>query len=465
MITRASAFGLSVAAGIAALSAPGCRDVSVDGFPVSVGNNCPEGFTPVSGRCYRSPPQAPVDVGDGSSGDASSSAGSADTSMGAEAGAPSSMDGPPQPSVDASLSSSPDADGRDATRPGDTGMAEAAPCPASGCWLKATRLDAGRDLTCAVLPDQSVRCWGANRPPTMPALSAVSAVATGWGHQCALGSDALVRCWGSNGSGELGGTPVSPGTPVMVAMLGGVLEIDAGAGYTCARVTGGAVRCWGGNSSGQLGVDSATVESSSTPLLVPGLMGATVLNVGTGRACVIVAGGTVRCWPGDGTTFDASGLVTLPGISGATAVAVGRDHACAVVRGTVQCWGYNVVGQLGNGSVDPGPLPPGPVLELSGVMAIAAGTAHTCALISGGSVRCWGSNGSGQLGDAATENSARPVTVRGLSSAVTAVVAGDSHTCAIASDGVVFCWGDNGAGQVGNTSFGPTRMPVMVSAR
>jgi alpha-tubulin suppressor-like RCC1 family protein len=82
-----------------------------------------------------------------------------------------------------------------------------------------------------------------------------------------------------------------------------------------------------------------------------------------------------------------------------TRLSAGQFHTCAVLDdGTVQCWGRNDFGQLGDGSLTHR-LSPVPVANLGTATSIAAGSFHTCAILSFGAVRCWGFNDSGQLGN------------------------------------------------------------------
>lgn len=151
--------------------------------------------------------------------------------------------------------------------------------------------------------------------------------------------------------------------------------------------------------------------------------------------------------------------------TGVGAMAAGGSHTCALTTaGSVKCWGSNLYGQLGNGTSGETPsLTPVDVTGLSsGIAAIAAGHYHTCALTTAGRVRCWGWNESGQLGDGTTQNRLIPVDVVGLSSGVTAIAAGLGHTCALTTAAGVQCWGANTWGELGDDSRQDRATPVNV---
>jgi alpha-tubulin suppressor-like RCC1 family protein len=132
-----------------------------------------------------------------------------------------------------------------------------------------------------------------------------------------------------------------------------------------------------------------------------------------------------------------------------TDVAAGGGHTCAVMSGrSLRCWGADDAGQLGDGGGASRPSPPAIDL-LMDVAAVAAGGSHTCVLSSGGGVRCWGGNGNGQLGDGSTATRATPPAAPVLTGAA-AIAAGRTHTCALMMTGGVRCWGGNGNGQLGD---------------
>jgi alpha-tubulin suppressor-like RCC1 family protein len=142
---------------------------------------------------------------------------------------------------------------------------------------------------------------------------------------------------------------------------------------------------------------------------------------------------------------DVSGLT-----SGVTSITAGLQHACALTSAAgVKCWGDNGSGQLGNGSTADSSVPVDVSGLSSGIAAVAAGNSFTCALTTGGGVKCWGLGTSGQLGNGLTPNSPVPVDVLGLSSGVTAIATGTGHACARLATGGVKCWGANGYGQFG----------------
>lgn len=295
-------------------------------------------------------------------------------------------------------------------------------------------------------------------------------------HTCALLPLASggVSCWGSNSFGQLGnGETRRSLVPVRVTNLGGsATAVAVGTSHSCALLADGAVvRCWGQNQFGQLGDGSRT--NRRQPVTVINLGGSTALPtaiaVGSNHTCALLSNGTVQCWGrnefgqlGNDSTLDSRTprTVQLNGI--VMGVAAGGGHTCArLIGGTVMCWGKNSSGQLGNNSTSDSHTPL-PVNDLSNVSAISTGTNYSCAFQIFGTVRCWGNNQFGQLGDGTRTNRREPVTVN-LSNVAIAVSAGGLHTCAKLSNGTVQCWGRNQFGELGNGGREDSQTPVTVS--
>jgi alpha-tubulin suppressor-like RCC1 family protein len=253
-------------------------------------------------------------------------------------------------------------------------------------------------------------------------------------------------------------------------LTSGVTAIGLGWPHSCAITSGGGARCWGWNNNGQLG--DGTTTNRAMPVDVSGLAsGVTAIAGGGSHTCALTSGGRVKCWGGnsggqlgDGTTTQRTMPVDVSGLaSGVTAIAPGGFHTCALTGGGgVKCWGANWSGQLGDGTTTRRNTPVDVSGLTSGVTAIAAGDTHTCALIGGG-VKCWGNNWAGQLGDGTTTQRTTPVDVSGLASGVTAIAGGGPHTCALTSGGEVKCWGANWGGQLGDGTTIQRTTPVDVT--
>ncbi len=352
----------------------------------------------------------------------------------------------------------------------------------SAAWAQvpfsdAVQVAAGNSHTCALTSSGGVKCWGNNSfgqlgdGTTTQRLTAVevtgltsgvTAIATGESHTCALTSAGGVKCWGRNGNGQLGDNSTTQRlTAVDVSGLSsGVAAIEAGDFHTCALTSAGGVKCWGFNGNGQLG--DGTTTQRLTVVDVSGLTsGVSAIATGYDHTCALTSAGGVKCWGGNSggqlgdnsttqrlTAVDVSGLT-----SGVTAIAAGIGFTCALTTsGGAKCWGFNANGQLGDNSVTQRLTAVDVIGLTSGVAAIAAGGEHTCAMTSASGVKCWGNNGSGQLGDNSVTQRLTAVDVIGLSSGVAAIATGRQHTCALTSTGGVKCWGNNVYGQLGDNS-------------
>jgi alpha-tubulin suppressor-like RCC1 family protein len=272
----------------------------------------------------------------------------------------------------------------------------------SGSLDDAVMVSTGRVNACAVRSDGTVACWGGLSlgdgtmgPSSVPVVvSAVGGgdrltdamgVALGVRHACVVRTDRTVVCWGSNDYGQLGdGTMMARAAPVVVldsTGAGPLMNVDTvgcGGSHTCVRLVDGLVRCWGDNSVGQLG--DGTMTPSRRPVAVRGIDGSgsllpvDALSVG-GSNCVIHSSDRAACWGynffgtvGDGTMMNAPVPVAVRGVGGSGQLAgivvlhAGGTNTCTVQDDArVLCWGSNVNGALGDGSMVSSRAVPGPV--------------------------------------------------------------------------------------------------------
>ncbi len=221
--------------------------------------------------------------------------------------------------------------------------------------------------------------------------------------------------------------------------------------------------CWGFNYQAALG-DGTRVDRIQ-PVDAAGLTsGVRAIAAARAHTCALTTGGGVKCWGygrfgqlGDGTGKHRKTPVDVVGLtSGVKAIAVGSYFSCALLTGgSVRCWGQNYYDQLGNPDAGKISTSPVGVEGLPPVTAISAGDSHVCALTTEGGVMCWGGNYRGELGNVETGYASTPVPrdVDGLTSGVAAISAGGLHTCALLVTGKVMCWGDDRFGQLGDGRF------------
>ncbi len=372
--------------------------------------------------------------------------------------------------------------------------AASTPTPVVGL-LDAVDVSVGATEACAVRRDGTIACWGSAVSigtdagvPTQPvAISGIGdavEVRVGKRHACVRRSSGGVACWGANDFGQTG-QPIDAGAAPRVpvpAAVGGIstaVQLAAGDASTCARMSDGTVWCWGGNASSELGLppDAGAV---TTPSMVVGIQGSVELGAGSSSFYSRAADGSIRSWGSNRAGQLGSGLdpVTLPrssspvlvaGFSDAVAVAGGREGACAVhASQSVACWGDNRASLIDGQAYRPTPVR---AVGLSQIYAIAASANGSCAADVNGDVWCWGTNYDGLLGanvadvtyDSVAGASSTPVKVLGLTARALALVAGDSHACALLSGGGVNCWGSSRSHQLNMTGFtdsNPSAMPV-----
>ena len=238
--------------------------------------------------------------------------------------------------------------------------------------------------------------------------------------------------------------------------------------HTCGVTTDGAIYCWGFNGRGQLG--DGTHTDRFVPTLVQGPAGVTFQAVSAGgqHTCAVASTGDAYCWGrnefgrlGDGTVLDRATPVRVAAPAGVTFayVGTGAGYSCglAATGGSAYCWGSHSAGELGDNS-GADQLSPVLVQAPAGVTftTLTTGFFHSCGLATNGVVYCWGANASGQLGDNTTVDKPVPVPVGAPAGVTFATLdAGYVHTCAVTPAGAAYCWGDNGSGELGdNTTVG-----------
>ena len=247
------------------------------------------------------------------------------------------------------------------------------------------------------------------------------------------------------------------GREYRAAFTNSVATTDSQAATLTVSATDYRAYGWGRNDRGQTGTGSneATVPS---PTPIPGVKFVTAVAAGQRHGLALLAGGTLEAWGYDGFgQLGDEGAVTtrtpiaVENLSGVTAIAAGGNHSVALLKnGTVEDWGDDESGQLGDDGEEESEVPV-QVKGLSGVTAIAAGQEHTLALLSNGTVMAWGNNEEGQLGTGSVKSSGTPVAVHGLSG-VKAIAAKGDYSLALLSDGTVMAWGSDEHGQLGNTT-------------
>lgn len=370
------------------------------------------------------------------------------------------------------------------------------------------RVAVGTGHGCAIDDQRELWCWGDNdygelgrgtvgraeTPIEVDSAMPWVEVVAGWRHTCGRKMDGTLWCWGLNDWGQLGlGTKVPWTTPQLVDVATDWKSLSAGWLHTCGIKGMDKLFCWGSNSDGQVGDGGlGPGYERPEPTAIEPLMSWLEVSAGEIATCGRPWDTTMWCWgqgPGHepvqqdaGSFFHVAvgypvAAVTddwqlwygklVPGVDPIDvldtgmvwqAVSAGLFHACATRQdGTLYCWGGNMNGQVGRpSSADLStPQEVGIAEALTGSWEkVDAGETHTCGIRDGFPV-CWGYDGFGQVGDGGSNDSAAPPTVVSIPGgmAATAITAGGSHSCAIA-DGVLWCWGSNANGQLGDGEGG-----------
>ena len=374
--------------------------------------------------------------------------------------------------------------------------------------------------TCAIMDDDSLMCWGDNdqgalglRTDDTKATSPVGPVDLGTGrtakavyvesgYTCAILDDDTVKCWGSNSHSRLGyGDTTTRYAPdaTEVANLGAGRTAKALAlapDHACAILDDDTVKCWGYGTYGRLGYGDETPRTAAAATAVVDLGSgrtAKAISAGYYHTCAILDDDKLKCWgrnrygslglghtavrgDGAGEMGDSLPYVNLGAGRTAKAVSAGEFNTCAILdNDSLKCWGNNLAGKLGygdtndrgdnspvcddySGDCDEGEMGDAlPAVDLGAgrtAKAVVLGRYHTCAILDDDTVKCWGSNGdNGRLGygDRTNRLSPEATAVVNLGSGRTAkaLATGFDHACALLDDDSLKCWGQNDQGQAG----------------
>lgn len=346
------------------------------------------------------------------------------------------------------------------------------------------------NLACAVLLDDSAKCWGGGfygalgngsqtdslSPVQVTGLtSGVRKIGVSVSRACALMKDGTVKCWGWNGAGGLGnGTNVDSPLPQTVPGITNAKDLEVSQGATCVILSDDTVKCWGANTVGQIGAgDTDTRLSPVVPAQIPETLAS--ITGGLAHTCGIGLDGTAWCWGAINNQNGQLGSGQQGGSLVATkvmlptpvrAIKAGGNLSCAIgPAGVAHCWGSNTNnGSLGTGAVSPSTSSvPLAVANVGQVKDIHAGIGFGCALKINGHVACWGVGSNGRLGNGSTATGPQliPTEIVGLDDVVS-ITGNSSGVCAVKSTGVALCWGQNFKGILGDKTAVDRSAPVIV---
>ncbi len=360
-----------------------------------------------------------------------------------------------------------------------------------------TKISTGGYNVCALGTNRRVYCWGegsyggmgngtntatnttpqlVNLPVGVNYFTDISSQAT----NCAIGDNGLNYCWGWNNNGQVGdGANSNRNVPTAVTMPALVTSFSK-IGNTCGIVSSTSnLYCWGNNTYGQIG--DGSLENRLVPVaanLPTGVKYYTSFAQSDNNTCAIGDNGQAYCWGqnnngqlGDGTQIDNPEPVNpipLPaGVTSFTQITVGFGTTCAIGNnGLAYCWGAQFF--IGDGSCCGPTLTPTEVTMPAGVTSftkIAAGLQGVCAIGNDKMIYCWGGQNSGGLGNGSIGHSPTPtpVTLPYSVYGFTDVAAGLIHFCAIADSGNIYCWGGNTDGRLGDGSNTDRDVPTEIS--
>jgi alpha-tubulin suppressor-like RCC1 family protein len=368
---------------------------------------------------------------------------------------------------------------------------------------------------CAIV-DEGLKCWGENYygqlgngtttasgvpvdVTAFPPGSGINKIRIGPGYYTVAGTSELTKicvisavgrlqCWGRNTSSQLGtGTTLATITSPtdFLGMESGAIDVGLSSNVSCAYNQAGKTLCAGTAYYHEMGIYYPGNIGFSTPVSPIGLENNVLRGMAIGNAmqsgsatlnsyCVILSSGRLKCWGHfsewmndlKNRIFSPTVLAKQPPAGTISQLASSPAHLCARINdGSVQCWGSNAYGQIGNGQISSAgyifdPYTVNLNAGAATALKVSVQTTDSCAMLSDGTMKCWGSNSYGQLGTGNTTNSYTPVLVSNLNN-VSDIALGSSRACAV-NNGSVWCWGINTV-DVGGGVPGPATLPVAIS--
>ena len=308
-------------------------------------------------------------------------------------------------------------------------------------------------------------------------------------HTCAINTDGFLFCWGSNGSGSIGNGTDTPKMlhPIKISN-DKWRSISAGRSSTCGIKQDGTLWCWGVNDQGQVGDGNGGYGAKSTiPVQVGTDKWLNVIATGN-QNCGLKQDSTLWCWGqnhygqiGDGTIINRMSPVQIGGDKWSF-INSKWGSTCAIKKSdnSLWCWGYNNFGQIGNGISGYTECPNNgshcktqktPIqIGSDSWFVVSSGGLHTCGLKQNGILWCWGNNSVGQLGNGKSGHDSCPTTAAAdCENISTPIQIGNDYwsyvdvnnvnTCALKQDGTLWCWGNNLDGQLGHIKA-PQNTPI-----
>ncbi len=355
-------------------------------------------------------------------------------------------------------------------------------------------------LSCGIANTGNLYCWGAGdsgqigngtndsvNVPTqviMPnGITSFNMVSANTNFSCAIANRGNIYCWGGAGAGQIGnGANAGVNIPTSVIMPNGVesfTKVSTNTQFSCAIANNGKVYCWGTGNHSQIGNGANTNVNTPTSVVMPsGVESFTAISTSGDFSCGIANTGSLYCWgygpqgqlgTGNVPSANVPTSVTIPnGVASFTVISTNANFSCAIANtGTLYCWGKGTSGQIGNGSNSNVNVPTAVTMPngVTSFTAVSTNINFSCALANTGKVYCWGLGTGGQIGNGADSNVNVPtaVTMPNSVTSFTAVSTNSNFSCALANTNNIYCWGNGGAGQIGNGITKSVNIPTAIT--